>query len=74
MANSLFNQIYGGGTQGASPTIPAQNPMMDQIRQFASIIRGNPQEIVQNLMQTGKMTQAQFDQYSQMANQMLGRV
>lgn len=32
----------------------------------------NPQQMVQNLLNSGKMTQTQFNQYRDMANQITG--
>ncbi len=63
MANNLFNSI---GNQG--------NPMtafVEQAKQFRSNFQGNPKAEVERLLQTGQMTQAQFNQLSQMAQQML---
>lgn len=50
-----------------------QNNLMQRIQQFAQTVNGNPQQIVQNLMRSGQMSQQQFQQYSQMANRLLGR-
>jgi hypothetical protein len=50
-----------------------QNDFMSRLQQFGQMIQGNPQQIVQNLMSSGKMSQQQFQQYAQMANQILGR-
>ena len=68
MPNPLFNQ-------------PQQQPMMNQngsnffaqLQQFSNMVKGDPQQLVQNLLSSGRMTQEQFQQYSQMANQILGR-
>ncbi len=67
MSNPLFNQ-YGQ----TPPVIPGNN-FMQRLQQFSNMVRGNPQQIVQNLMQSGQMTQDQFNQFSQMADQIVGR-
>lgn len=64
MANPLYNQ-HGNN---------ANNPManfMQQFNQFRQSINGNPKEMVQELLNSGKMSQAQFNQFSQMANQIM---
>ena len=51
---------------------PAPN-FIQQFQNFARIFQGNPQQIVQNLMQSGRVTQAQYDQAVNIANQLTGR-
>ena len=52
------------------------NPQMFQqkLNEFAQGFKSdaNPQQLVQNLLNSGKMTQAQFEQYRQIANQLTG--
>jgi len=57
------------------PQAPVQNSnnLMDRIRQFGQMINGNPQQIVQNLLYSGRMSQQQFQQFAQTADQLLGR-
>ncbi len=59
--NSSFQQMINnfGGFQG----------MMNQFNTFKNSIQGDPQQIVQQLLQSGKMSQAQYNQLSQMAFQ-----
>lgn len=46
------------------------NPqMIQQFNQFRRTFNGNPQQAVMNLLRQGMMTNAQFQQLSQMANQ-----
>lgn len=49
------------------------NNFIQQFTNFARTFQGNPQQIVQNLMQSGKVTQAQYDQAVNIANQLTGR-
>lgn len=64
MSNPLFNQL-GGGQQG-------NNNLLARFRQFKSQFSGDPQQKVQELLNSGKMSQAQFNQLSQMAQQFRG--
>lgn len=45
--------------------------MIGQIKEFSKTIQGDPKDIVQELLNSGKMTQQQFNEYSQMAQQIL---
>ncbi len=45
--------------------------MMQQFAQFRRMMQGrNPQQMVQNLLSSGQMSQAQFDQLKQQANEL----
>lgn len=65
MGNPFFGKI-GNNAQG-----PFGNMMnlVNQFRQFRSQFQGNPQEQVQELLNSGKMTQEQFNNLSNMAAQ-----
>ena len=61
--NPLFNAM---GNQS--------NPMADIIRparDFRKQFTGNPRQEVERLLQTGRMSQQQFNQFSQMAQQIV---
>ena len=46
------------------------NPnMLMQFAQFANSFRGNPQQMGQQMLQSGRITQEQYQQAVQMANQ-----
>lgn len=65
MANPLFKML--GNTNFAG-----NNNMVNMIRQFNEFKRtfqGNPKEKVQELLNTGKMSQSQFNQLQEMAKQ-----
>ena len=54
-----------------------QNPQMflQKFKEFATQFQNNkinPPQMVQQLLNSGKMSQAQFNQYRDMANQILG--
>lgn len=61
MANPIFQQMGGN--------VPA-NPMLQQFLNFKKNFNGNPQQIVQNMLNSGKITQAQVNQCAQKANQL----
>lgn len=63
MANQLYNQF---GRQN--------NPLeqiAQQAREFRKQFSGNPRQEVERLLQSGRMSQAQFNQYSQIAQQVV---
>ena len=62
MANPLFQQ-FGNQMPG--------NNIMNQFEQFRKNFKGNPQQIVQQLLASGQMSQAQFNQLKQMADQFM---
>lgn len=57
--NPLFQQMM--------PQMP-QNNVIQRFMQFRQQFKGNPQEQVQQLLNSGRVTQAQYDQAVQMAN------
>lgn len=66
MSNPLFN-LLGGKNNDRSGN------MLQQFQQFKKQMQGvNPQEEVQKLLQSGKISQAQLDKAQQMAQQMQG--
>lgn len=61
MSNALYNQF---GKQN--------NPLeqlAQQAREFQKQFKGSPRQEVERLLQTGAMTQNQFNQYSQIVQQ-----
>ena len=64
MANPLFNAL--GGQQ--------MNPMAQLVADARKLRKTmqNPRAEVERLMQTGQMSQAQFNQYAQIAQQIVG--
>lgn len=65
MANPLFNAL--GGQQ--------MNPMAQLVadaKRLQQTMTGNPKQMVEELMRSGKMSQSQFDNYAQIANQIIG--
>ena len=66
MGNSILNRqpnVPQGLTNSMNPQI------MQQFNQFRRNFNGNPQQTVLNLLQQGTMSNQQFQQLSEMANQ-----
>lgn len=67
MANQLFEQMGGGKLPGQ---LGQFQQMMSAFQQFKQNFRGDPQQEVQKLLNSGQMTQQQYTQLQQMADQM----
>ena len=59
-----MNQLY----QQLRP----QNNILQQFQQFRNSFRGDPKEQVQQLLNSGKVSQQQYDNAVRMANQFRG--
>lgn len=70
MASSILSSMPGGMPQ-MLPQMP--NPeFMNKLNEFAQMLSGNPQQITMNLINSGIMTQQQFQQYAAIADQITG--
>ena len=67
MGNSILNNRQPNVQQGQNSAFNPQ--MIQQFNQFRKTFNGNPQQAVMNLMRQGMMSNAQFQQLAQMANQ-----
>ena len=67
MGNSILSNRQPNVPQGQNNVFNPQ--MIQQFNQFRKSFNGNPQQAVMNLMRQGIMTNAQFQQLAQMANQ-----
>ena len=67
MGNSILNNRQPNVQQGQNSAFNPQ--MIQQFNQFRRTFNGNPQQSVMNLMRQGMMSNAQFQQLAQMANQ-----
>lgn len=67
MGNPL---IGNNGNNVFGPFGGAMN-FMNQFNQFRQGLQGNPQQMVQSMLQNGQMSQEQFNQLSSMANQIM---
>lgn len=59
MPNPLFNQL--------NPV--SSNPMLKQLLQFKKSFSGDPQQMIQGMLNSGRISQAQLNQCAQQANQ-----
>lgn len=63
MANPLFNALNGGGPSG----------MIEQFQRFRKEMEGkNPNEEINKLLQSGRISQQQLNKAQQMTQQMQG--
>ena len=65
MANPLYNAL--GGQQ--------MNPMAQLVadaKRLQQTMTCNPKQMVEELVKSGRMSQDQFNQYAQIANQVIG--
>ena len=60
MSNPIYDALGGN------------NNLVNQFNQFKQNFSGDPRQQVQNLLNSGRMSQAQFNQLAQMANQIRG--
>lgn len=65
MSNPLFNQF---GNNSNNP----MSQFMSDFKRLQQTVK-NPQQEVERLLNSGQMSQQQFNQFSQMANQLLGK-
>lgn len=68
MSNPLYN-TFGRQTQRNGA-----NDILAEINNFRATFKGDPREKVQELLNSGQMTQAQFNQLAQMANQIIAQL
>ena len=60
MSNPLFGMMQNQGI----------NPLMQRFQQFQQMFRGDPRQQVQQLLNSGRVNQQQYNQAVQMAQQM----
>ena len=60
MSNPLFEMMGG----------QMMNPIMQRFRQFQQMFRGDPRQQVQQLLNSGKVSQGQYNHAVQMAQQL----
>ena len=68
MRNALFAALNGNNQQNMNP----MQQLIADARRMKQTFTGNPKEEVQKLLNSGAMTQEQFNQYAQIANQLIG--
>ena len=65
MADLLYNTL-GGNTSNQFGNIPN---FVQRLNQFSQTIQGDPKQQVQQLLNSGRMSQQQYNQLSQIATQ-----
>jgi hypothetical protein len=58
--NPLYQQLNNS---------PSMGNLINKFQQFKQTFSGNPQQIVQQMLSSGKISQEQYNQAVQMANQ-----
>lgn len=64
MPSPLFNQLNPMGN----------NNLISQFMEFRKNFTGDPKQIVQNMLNTGKISQTQLNQYANQANQIYNQL
>lgn len=67
MANQLFNML--GNNTKLPGTFGNMQDMMQKLTEFRQSFQGDPKQQVQQLLNSGKMSQDQYNKLSQMATQ-----
>jgi hypothetical protein len=62
MSNPLFSLFGGQNTM--------MNPLMQRFQQFQQMFRGDPNQQIRQIMNSGKVNQQQYNQAVQMAQQL----
>lgn len=70
MANSLYNEYANQGAQGASGDGGFAD-FVNQWRQFRTQYQGDPRQQIQQMLQSGQITQEQLNRAQQLAQQFI---
>lgn len=62
--NPLFNQMSNNGNAGGLPNI------IQQFQQFRQAFKGDPRQQIQQMLNSGRISQAQYNQAVQLAQQL----
>lgn len=82
MANPLFNLLNNGSNMGGNGfgngfgNFGNFANLISQFNNFKQNFQGDPKQQVQNMLNSGQMSQSQFNYFAQLANQfqnLLGR-
>lgn len=64
MANPIYDMMNANNDGGIMSFVK-------EVRDFQKTFNGDPKAEVQNLMNSGQLSQAEFDQYAKIANQVM---
>ena len=60
MPNPLFNQLNGAAMNG---------PLLQKLQAFKQSFTGDPRQMVQSMINSGRISQEQVNRYAQQANE-----
>lgn len=70
MTNPLFKVL--GGMQPASGAMGNMQNLIQQFQQFKNNFRGDPRQQIQQMLNSGKISQADYNRAVQLAQQLSG--
>lgn len=59
MPNDLYNQLYGG----------SNNTLISKLAEFKKNFTGDPKQVIQNMLNSGRITQDELNRLAQQANE-----
>lgn len=72
MPNSVYQQFNQNNDNILSDIFQNPQQLMNKINEFRqTFLQGDPAQIGQTLLQTGRMSQSEYNQYRQMALQLM---
>ena len=66
--STVYDLLGPNSQQPPIQNVQNRRTMLPQLMDFMQTFNGNPEQIVRNLIATGKMSQQQFEQLSQQAS------
>ncbi len=69
MANSVYNMLGGGNRPQMGGPFGNMLQMVQKFNQFKQTFQGDPQQQIQQMLNSGKISQAQLNQYVELAKQ-----
>lgn len=67
MSNPLFNALGG-----AMPNLGNMGQLLQQFQQFRNTFKGDPRQQIQQMLNSGKVSQEQYNRAVQLAQQLQG--
>ena len=67
MSNPLFNALGG-----AMPNLGNMGQLLQQFQQFRNTFKGDPRQQIQQMLNSGRVSQQQYNQAVQLAQQLQG--
>lgn len=71
MPNGLFDQLNQPHAARPQMNDGGFSQLIADVRKMQQTFKGDPRDAVQRLLNSGEMTQEQFNQYAQLANQIM---